>query len=49
MVWNKTAKDSYSIFDYQTPHLPSIIYRKQDTIREIGEKLYPEAKRRRIK
>jgi hypothetical protein len=32
MVWNKSAQDTYSIYDYQTPNLPSIIYRKQGTL-----------------
>jgi len=32
MVWNKDAQDTYSIHDYQSPHLPSIIYRRQGTI-----------------
>jgi hypothetical protein len=32
MVWNKSAQDSYSVPDHQTPNLPSIIYRKQGTV-----------------
>jgi hypothetical protein len=32
MVWNKSTQDSYSVYDYQTPNLPSIIYRKQGTV-----------------
>jgi hypothetical protein len=32
MVWNKSAQESYSVYDHQTPNLPSIIYRKQGTV-----------------
>ena len=32
MVWNKSAQDTYSIYDYQSPHVPSIISRRQGTI-----------------
>lgn len=35
MVWNKGVQDTYSIHDYQSPHLPSIIYRRQGTIEKF--------------
>jgi hypothetical protein len=41
MVWNKDAQDTYSIHDYQSPHLPSIIHRRQGTIENVDGRLLP--------
>lgn len=48
MVWNKDAQDMYSIHDRQSPHVPSIIYRRQGTIEERKDD-GPIAKRQRLK
>ncbi|KAH0559609.1 hypothetical protein GP486_003874 [Trichoglossum hirsutum] len=45
IVWNKAAQNTYSIYDYQTPHLPSIIYRRQGTIERCSNQ---SAKRPRL-
>jgi hypothetical protein len=47
MVWNKAPQNTYSIYDHQTPHLPSIIYRRQGTIEECNNDLR-SAKRPRL-
>jgi hypothetical protein len=47
MVWNKGAQDTYSIHDYQSPHLPSIIYRRQGTIENTYDN-FSGVKRRRL-
>ncbi|KAF2645315.1 hypothetical protein P280DRAFT_531385 [Massarina eburnea CBS 473.64] len=47
LVWNKDMQESYSIFDHQSAHVPSIIYRKRgttETIRDASQ----DAKRTRI-
>jgi hypothetical protein len=47
MVWNKGAQDTYSIQDYQSPHVPSVIYRRQGTI-ENRYDLFSGVKRQRL-
>lgn len=47
MVWNKDSQESYSVLDYQSQRLPSIIYRNKRTVESLEEN--PErAKRRRL-
>jgi hypothetical protein len=45
MVWNKDSQESYSVFDYQSQHLPSIIYRQKRTIGDLEE--HPEERKKR--
>jgi hypothetical protein len=45
MVWNEDVQDTYSIHDYPSPHLPSIIYRRQGTIEDVDGGLLPRVKR----
>ena len=47
MVWNKNSQESYSVFDYQSEHLPSIIYRNKRTIERV-DKHAVEVKKRRL-
>lgn len=37
LVWNKAAQNTYSIYDHQTPHLPSVIRRRQGTIEKYSD------------
>ncbi|KAF2495193.1 hypothetical protein BU16DRAFT_383232 [Lophium mytilinum] len=47
VIWNKSAQSTYSVYDHQTPNLPSIIYRKQGTIEAHIENTR-DAKRQRL-
>jgi hypothetical protein len=46
-MWNKSAQPSYSIYDHQPRHLPSIIYRRQQSISNVDGCSH-EPKRRRL-
>lgn len=48
MVWNKDSQQSYSVFDYQSEHLPSIMYRNKRTIDQVQGGHAEEIKKRHL-